>query len=143
MARARYTVLVGDDSEDDRLFMRRMLRNIPEVSLVRELQSGDEVISYLDGGASFADRTAHPLPDLLILDLKMPSKTGHDVLRWLSKNGRSGVPVIIVSGSSLPADIAASLELGAAAYHRKSAEKQEQAAFIEKVRNSLRIEPGE
>ena len=139
MATASYTVLVGDDSEDDRLFMRRMLRHLPEITLVREVQSGDEVISYLTGTAPYGDRRIHPLPDLMILDLKMPSQTGHDVLRWLRSNGRSEMRVIIVSGSSLPADIAASLELGAAAYHRKSAEKEEQSLFVEKVRSSLKL----
>ncbi|SDU05768.1 Response regulator receiver domain-containing protein [Verrucomicrobium sp. GAS474] len=133
METERYTVLLGDDSEDDRLFMRRILRRIPEIAVVKEAQSGDEVISYLSGLPPFSDRQLHPLPDLLILDLKMPCKTGHEVLRWLTANGIEGIGVIIVSGSSLPEDIAASLALGAAAYHRKSAEKEDQAQLIEKV----------
>ncbi|HEY8965599.1 MAG TPA: response regulator [Candidatus Methylacidiphilales bacterium] len=140
MTRHHYTILLGDDSEDDRLFMRRSLRHLPEISRIAEVQNGEEVISYLTGRGSFADRSLHPAPDLLILDLKMPSKTGHDVLRWLNskEGGHRRVAVIIVSGSSLPEDIATSLALGASAYHKKSAMKEDQILLVEKVQAALK-----
>ncbi len=132
-SKEEYIVLVGDDSEDDRLFMRRILRRLPGVSRIEEVHDGHEVISYLDGAPPFDDRKAHPLPHLLILDLKMPCKTGHEVLEWLQTSPYREISVIVVSGSALPADISTSLGLGASAYHQKSAMQTDQSLLLEKI----------
>jgi CheY-like chemotaxis protein len=139
MKRQNYTVLLGDDSEDDRFFMRRIIRRLPQLNVIAEMSDGEAVISYLDGLPPFADRTRHPLPDLMILDLKMPRKGGHDVLRWLQINPLPGLAVIIVSGSCLPADLTLSLELGASIYYTKSAQRKDQEAFLGKIREILDI----
>ncbi len=128
MEQAIHTVLVGDDSDDDRLFLRRLLRRLPEAAVVAELRDGEEVIAYL---------AAEPPPRLLILDLKMPRKDGHDVLRWLRDHPRP-IDVVILSGSSLAADMERSLALGARAYHVKSALPRDQEAFLAKLQGLLR-----
>lgn len=141
MEQNHYRVLLGDDSEDDRFFMRRIVRRLPQLSIVAEVSDGEEVIAYLDGRPPYADRTRNPLPDLLILDLKMPRKGGHDVLRWLQHHPLAGLAVVIVSGSCLPADLTQSLALGARIYHTKSAQKKDQEALLDKLRDILRLPP--
>lgn len=137
MERERHIVLVGDDSEDDRLFLRRLLRRLPEISIAAEVGDGEEAIAYLERRPPFDDASASPRPRLLLLDLKMPRKNGHDVLRWLRDHPQPGLAVLILSGSSLSGDIAESLALGARAYHTKSALPRDQEELLAKIRAAL------
>lgn len=126
-------VVLVDDSEDDRFLLHRALRNHAGFRVVAELQDGEEAIRYLAGDSIFSDRQAYPFPDLMLLDLKMPRKSGYEVLAWLQTQDFKGLKVVVLSGSFLPEDVAKSLELGADAYHMKSALGPGQAALIEKL----------
>jgi CheY-like chemotaxis protein len=137
VTKARFTVLLVDDSEDDRFFMRRALCNNPRLFVVGEACDGEDAIAYLSGQAVFSDREKHPFPDVLLLDLKMPRKTGYEVLQWLQTQAFSDLRVIVVSGSALPEDVARSLALGADAYHKKPALKQEQEAIVCEIESLL------
>ncbi|HZQ48582.1 MAG TPA: response regulator, partial [Verrucomicrobiae bacterium] len=75
-----YSVLLADDSPQDRLLMRLALQSHPRLSVVGEVSDGIETIAYLSGDGPFTDRKQYPFPDLLILDLKMPRKTGYEIL---------------------------------------------------------------
>jgi len=50
---------------------------------LRIVRDGQKAINYLSGAGKFVDRQKFPLPYLFLLDLKMPRKTGMDVLEWL------------------------------------------------------------
>ena len=126
----KFTVLLVDDSEHDRLFMCRALDQSSKLTVIREACDGEEAIAYLNGQAAFADRQKYPIPDVLILDLKMPRVTGHDVLRWLQTRTFDKLVVVVLSGSSLPEDVAQSLALGADAYYEKSIFKDELEAMV-------------
>jgi DNA-binding response OmpR family regulator len=71
------------------------------------VKDGQEAIDYLAGRGRFADRQRHPLPCLLLLDVKLPVKSGFEVLRWLR-----GLKAVVVSGSDQERDIAAARSLG-------------------------------
>ena len=47
------------------------------------VRDGQEAVDYLSGNGRYGDRSAHPLPALVVLDLKMPRMSGFDVLTWL------------------------------------------------------------
>ena len=132
-----FGVLLVDDSEDDRLFLRMALSDNPRLALVAEVCDGAEAISYLIGEEGFADRKKFPFPDVMLLDLKMPRKTGYDVLKWLRTQSFTDLVVIVVSGSFLPEDIATSLALGAAAYHRKVMLKEERELLFREIEDSV------
>jgi len=141
MHKKRFTVLLVDDSEHDRLFMCRALSQSPSLTVIWEAGDGEEAIAYLSGQAAFIDRKKYPIPDMVILDLKMPRVTGHDVLRWLQTQSFDKLIVVVLSGSSLPEDMALSFTLGADAYHKKSVLKEELEAMIleiEKLAAKLR-----
>ncbi len=133
-----YSVLLVDDSDDDLLFMRRALRSRPGFLVVGELRDGEAAIEYLGGQGKFANRDEFPYPDVLLLDLKMPRKTGHEVLEWLQNNKRPGLRVVVLSGSFLPQDITRSRELGADAYFTKEALFEEHHRIILEIEKILK-----
>jgi two-component system response regulator len=76
-------------------------------------KDGEEAIDYLKGEGKFSDRRAHPMPDLVVLDLKLPRIDGLQVLRWLKGNGScSELPTIILSNSEHERDIQGSVSFG-------------------------------
>ncbi len=79
---------------------------------------GEEAINYLKGDGKYADRQGYPLPKLIVMDIKMPRRTGFEVLEWVKGDGRPlrRIPIVIVSSSDNPADINRAYELGANAY---------------------------
>jgi CheY-like chemotaxis protein len=136
-----FSVLVADDSEDDRLFLRIGLRNQPQLKIVAEVEDGEDAINYLGGKGKYADREAYPFPELLVLDLKMPRFSGFEVLDWLRQQDFPDLKVAVVSGSFLKEDVARSLDLGAHAYHLKPSSLVEQlhiAAQLQAMLGSAR-----
>jgi len=118
------TILVADDSDDDVFFIRRAIRDAcgKEVVVVRD---GEHCIDYLSSNA-------HPIPDLIILDIKMPRADGHEVLAWLRAQPKfKHIPVVVLSGSLHPADRTRSLSAGAKAYFPKSAELASTVQILE------------
>jgi CheY-like chemotaxis protein len=80
-------------------------------------EDGLKAVEYLSGAGQFSDRTAFPLPALVFLDLKMPGKTGLDVLAWLrQQKALRSVVVIILTSSQEPSDLRQAYHLGANSY---------------------------
>jgi CheY-like chemotaxis protein len=130
MPKEVYSVLLADDSEDDRLFIRRALRRIPRFILAGEVTDGVAATAWLSGEGDYENRQKFPFPDVLLLDLKMPRMTGHEVLAWLQTRSYPALRVVVVSGSFLPRDIADSRVLGAHAYFKKNASEDQQMAML-------------
>jgi len=133
MSKNRFKILVVDDSADDRLFMRLTIERSDRLIVVGEARDGHEAIEYLTGQGVFHDRERYPYPDILLLDLKMPRRNGFDVLQWLHAESIKNLTVFVLSGSWLAEDIARSQEMGAHGYFKKTSEKLEQEAMLEKI----------
>ena len=111
------TVLLAEDEEDDVFLMQRALAKQGTSVRMEVVNDGDEVLRYLSGDGCYADRSTFPLPTLLLLDIKMPRKTGLEVLEWLK--GRAGledIPAVILTSSLVGADIERARALGAKGY---------------------------
>ena len=109
-------LLVVEDSDEDAMFLRRAVEQTG-VSLPHSIvKDGDQAIAYLSGAHAFADRLLHPFPSMMLLDLKMPKKSGHDVLEWMKQSSLTGPKVIVYTSSAEPKDIDQAMRLGAFAY---------------------------
>lgn len=114
------TLLIIDDNPDDETLTRRALHRAPlsHVQIV-VARDGVDALALLLGDA---ERAIAPmaLPQLVLLDLKMPRLSGLDVLERLRRHERTRhVPVVVFTSSSEERDLRRSYELGANAYVRK------------------------
>jgi CheY-like chemotaxis protein len=72
---------------------------------VRVASTGEQALDYLFGRGEFSDRQAHPLPDLILLDLKLPGVGGQEVLRQIkSAPGLKRLPVVVLTSSQEDCD---------------------------------------
>jgi CheY-like chemotaxis protein len=110
-------VLYADDSPDDRYFMIEAYKKAEIKNRLAIVEDGAQVLDYLNGAGKYADRAEHPLPGLIILDIKMPNMTGLEALQQLRRSREwEGVPVLMLSASGFPADIAVAYQFGAYGY---------------------------
>jgi CheY-like chemotaxis protein len=113
----RRTVLLVEDDPDDVLLTQRAFRKVGARVPIQVVGDGEQAIAYLTGQGGWADRESHPLPDLLLLDLKLPRRSGFEVLEWLrSQPGLRRLPVVVLTGSREMADVDRALDLGANSY---------------------------
>jgi CheY-like chemotaxis protein len=92
-------ILLAEDSPDDEQLFKIVLKKNWVDNPVIVVRDGAEAIAYLDGKGEFADRSKHPLPDILFLDLKMPGVDGFAVLEWLREQPavKKGLLVIVLT----------------------------------------------
>jgi CheY-like chemotaxis protein len=113
-------VLVAEDEATDAIIFRIAFEKagIPRALVV--VRDGEEAINYLCGNPPYTDRSVHPLPALLLLDLKMPRMTGFDVLAWLaSRPDFKHLPAIVFSSSADDEDVSRARQMGARDYFIK------------------------
>ena len=113
-------VLLAEDSEDDAFLLTRAFQKAGVGKPVHVCRDGQEMIDYLSGAEKFQDRTAYPLPTMLLLDLKMPKVNGFEVLEWLRQREMShDLRAAVLSSSDHPNDVRRAYELGAWFYFVK------------------------
>jgi CheY-like chemotaxis protein len=112
MARPLRILLVEDDENDILFFSLAVKRTRVPISL-RTVIHGQQAIDYLQGKQEYSDRNRFPVPDLIVLDLKLPYVNGFDFLAWRSASPFASVPVIILEGSGGKKDLEKALEMGA------------------------------
>jgi CheY-like chemotaxis protein len=116
------TILLADDDENDLYFAQRAFKEAGIQNSLYLAHDGQEAIDILAGTGKYADRNQYPLPCLLILDLKMPRKTGLDVLRWKRQLPiYQSIPAMILSSSAHRYDVELAYRLGANAFVVKPA----------------------
>jgi two-component system response regulator len=125
VAEPKHILLVEDNPDDEQLTLRAMsLSEVPNV--IRVVRDGAEAIDALLGSSSRS-----PLPDLVLLDLKLPRLSGLEVLsRIRADSATRALPVVILTSSDEDRDIVESYNLGANSYIRKPVDFDE---FIEVV----------
>lgn len=107
--------------------------------------NGEEAIAYLFGEGEYADRRKYPLPDIVLLDLKMPGIDGHEVLRKIKTTGTlRRIPVIILTSSKDEGDRAMGYDYGANSYLVKPVSFDEFLNVVKQISDywlMLNVEP--
>lgn len=112
-----------EDDPDDVIFFRRALARTGLHIPVRVARDGYEAVAYLAGQGDYQDRARHPLPRLIVLDLKLPKKTGLEILGWLrGEPAVKAISVVVLTSSNEVSDMDRAKELGIEAFYVKPAQ---------------------
>ena len=126
-------VMLVEDNEDHIELTVSALEEANIGNNVIVMKDGSEALTYLNGEGEFSDRRVHPLPILIMLDLKMPIIDGKAVLRKLKSDEKlKTIPVVILTSSDLERDMKECYNLGANSYIVKPISFGE---FVEKVKS--------
>ena len=110
-------ILLVEDDMDDALLLRRAFAKAGILNTIAHIEDGDTAVAYLDGAGKYADRDRHPLPCLILLDLKLPRRAGLEVLAWMrAQPGLKRIPVVVLTSSQQSSDINRAYDLGANSY---------------------------
>ena len=113
-------ILLVEDNPDDEALTLRALKSSNIANEVVVAHDGTEALDYLFGNGAYTDRDTRAMPQVVLLDLKLPKMNGLDVLRRLRADERTKpLPVVILTSSDEERDIIESYGLGANSYIRK------------------------
>ena len=128
-------ILLAEDDENDIFLMGRAFDRAGIPNPLHVVRNGQEAIDYLAGAGDFAQRDKHPLPGLILLDLKMPWMDGFDVLKWLRGQPQfDTLPVVVLTSSKLQADVDKSRQFGVYDYRVKPQEFDDLVRLLDDVR---------
>jgi len=119
MAGEKVILLVEDNPDDEALTVRALKKNnvLNEVSVARD---GVEALEFLFGEGVYADRDVSAMPQVILLDLKLPKLDGLGVLRRLRADPRTKLlPVVLLTSSNEEEDLLNGYGFGANSYVRK------------------------
>jgi CheY-like chemotaxis protein len=107
-------ILLVEDNRDDVLLIRRAFERAAFGVRLLSVPTGMEAIAYLNGEHPYHERTRFPLPDLVLLDIKMPGTDGFEVLSWIRDQRQfSDLPVVMLTSSDEIRDVNRAYQLGA------------------------------
>lgn len=136
----RPVILLLENDSHDVFFFRRALARLGYAGTVRVVTGVTDARNYLEGAGDYADREYYPLPDLIVCDMKVFGGTGNQFLQWVrAHDAYRSIPVVMLSGSSLPEERTTSMQLGARAFYLKTGDMAE---MTEHVRELLENIPG-
>ena len=114
------TILLVEDDPGDVFRIQRAFRKTNLASSLEVVSDGEKAIYYLSGEEPYQDRDRYPLPSLVLLDLKLPRRSGFEVLSWLRNESTiKHLPVVVLTSSDQQVDIERAYALGANSYLAK------------------------
>ncbi len=124
-------ILHVDDDENDRLLVRLAFKKAGIPLLIETARDGLDAIQRLERVGRYKDDGSSPLPDAVLLDVKMAGMDGFDVLTFLRSNERfPRIPVYMLTSSGQPKDSERALALGASRYFVKSADFEDVVSAV-------------
>jgi CheY-like chemotaxis protein len=118
-----HTILIVEDNATDVMLIRRAFARLNIANPVQVVSDGDRAVAYLSGVDGYADRAQFPLPAFVLLDLKLPRRSGLEVLAWLrAQDDLRRLPVVMLTSSRQSGDVNRAYDLGANSYLVKPVE---------------------
>jgi len=110
-------ILLVEDNPRDVLLMKRAFHKANLTISLQVVEDGEAAVRYLSGVEPYSDRLRYPLPVLVLLDLKLPRKSGAEVLAWVRKQPElKRLPIVILTSSKEYVDVNNVYDLGGNAY---------------------------
>lgn len=131
-------LLLVEDNPDDEVLTRRAIKKYSGFNSIDVAHDGVDALAYLsiDIGLPYSDdiESLTSMPDLILLDLKMPRLNGHEFLKHVRENPSTAhIPIVVLTTSNEEKDIAISYELGANSFLRKPVNFLEFTNVIERL----------
>lgn len=121
-------LFVADDEPNDLLLFQHAVRKSGLGLPVETVTDGEEAVEWLSGIGAVEGRIA---PLAVLLDIKMPRRTGFEVLEWARRRPQlRGVPLVVLTSSAQEADVAKAYALGASSYLVKPVAFQDLVALV-------------
>jgi len=107
-------ILLAEDREDDIALILKAFSKAYIPNPLHVVRNGEEAIAYLKGAAKYANRAEYPLPELMLLDLKMPRMDGFEVLKWVRHQPNlATLRIVVLTCSESIRDVNEAYSLGA------------------------------
>lgn len=117
---ANYPILLVEDNDSDAILIKRALKQLNTPNPLVIFQDGEQAINYFKNAPEIKAEMEYALPILIILDLKLPKKSGFEVLQYIKNtNVIKRIPVIILTSSSEYTEINKAYDFGANSYIKK------------------------
>ena len=136
MADTSYRIWIAEDNPADVYLIEEALRRHEFAYLLRTADNGEDMLNMI---AQMEADPAESCPDLFMVDLNLPRRSGDEILAKIRQGARcANVPVIVITSSDSPQDRARTRELGASFYFRKPADLERFMAIGGIVRDFLK-----
>ena len=127
-------ILLVEDDPNDQILINRAIKKANILNPVHVLDDGEKAIQYLSGEGIYSDRTEYPLPILILLDLKMPKKSGLEVIEFVKdKPMIKRIPIVVLTSSKESTDVNKAFDLGVNSYLVKPVKFEDLVEIISNV----------
>lgn len=120
------TILLVEDNPDHAELVIRNMEDFKVGNKIFHVEDGEAALDYLFGKGAYGDRSLYPMPNLMLLDLRLPKVDGLQVLKSVKENGDlQALPVVILTTSDAERDLAMAYEYHANSYLTKPIDFEE------------------
>jgi chemotaxis family two-component system response regulator Rcp1 len=135
-----YRIWIAEDNPADVYLIEEALRRHEFAYRLATAGNGEDMLNMI---ASLEQNPSESCPDLFLIDLNLPRRSGAEILAKIRGSVRCAkIPAIVITSSDSPQDRARARELGASFYFRKPADLEKFMAIGTVVRDFLEPQPG-
>lgn len=134
MSENLYSVLLIEDNPDHVELIRRAITSGPLKIKLTILSDGEDALNFIFRKGKYKTTGNRPIPDLILLDIKLPKVDGYEILRLIKTHAKlKSIPIIVLTTSARKEDIERMYQYGANSYIIKPSQYHEFVALYEKI----------